>query len=120
MKKYIITVITIMLAIFMISSFVCKTNALGLDAIDDPEAYIKNSEPHGAVVGIGNVIVWIVRTVGEAISVLMLLIIGIKYVMGSVEERAEYKQSMGPYIIGAILIFSGSALVDVIYKAFNA
>ena len=61
---------------------------------------------------------WLVRTIGESVAVVMMLIIGIKYVLGSVEEKAEYKQTMWPYILGAVLIFAGAALTDIIYKAF--
>lgn len=67
---------------------------------------------------IANIIVWLVRTIGESVAVLMVLIIGIKYILGSVEEKAEYKQTMWPYILGAVLIFAGAALTDIIYKAF--
>jgi len=62
--------------------------------------------------------VWLVRTIGESVAVVMMLIIGIKYILGSVEEKAEYKQTMWPYILGAVLIFAGAALTDIIYKAF--
>lgn len=61
---------------------------------------------------------WLVRTIGESVAVVMMLIIGIKYILGSVEEKAEYKQTMWPYILGAVLIFAGAALTDIIYKAF--
>ncbi|MCI8519435.1 MAG: hypothetical protein HFJ51_05120 [Clostridia bacterium] len=67
---------------------------------------------------IANIIVWLVRTIGESVAVVMVLIIGIKYILGSVEEKAEYKQTMWPYILGAVLIFAGAALTDIIYKAF--
>ncbi len=59
-------------------------------------------------------------TIGVVISVVMVMVLGIKYMLGSVEEKAEYKKSMWPYVLGAILIFTGSALTGVIYNAFNA
>ena len=71
------------------------------------------------VAGIGNNILGIIRVVGTVIAVGVLMVIGIKYMMGSAEEKAEYKQSMWPYVLGAILIFAGAALTDIIYKAFN-
>ena len=37
--------------------------------------------------------------------------------LGSAEEKANYKQTMIPYIIGVILVFSSSTLVNAIYKA---
>ncbi len=40
-----------------------------------------------------------VRMIGTFVAVGALMIIGIKYVTGSVEERANYKRTMMPYII---------------------
>ena len=35
--------------------------------------------------------------------------------MGSVEEKATYKQTLLPYLIGAILLFTGSLIPQLIY-----
>lgn len=121
MKKYVIVVISILCISFVLSSFIYKTNAVGLDILNDPDGYIQSDDDddNTGAIKIGNVIVWVVRTVGESIAVVMLLIIGIKYILGSVEEKAEYKKSMWPYILGAALVFAGAALTDIIYKAFH-
>ena len=118
MKKYIVVLISILCLSFIITSYIYKTDAVGLDILQNPNNYIQSSEDNTGVIKIGNIIVWVVRTVGQAIAVVMLLVIGIKYILGSVEEKAEYKQSMWPYILGAVLIFAGTGLVDIIYKAF--
>ena len=44
----------------------------------------------------------------------MVAILGVKYMMGSAEERAEYKKSMLPYLIGAILLFGASAIANMV------
>ncbi len=119
MKKKTIFIISIILISMVISCFALKVNATGLDALTNPDAYIQSSGDSTAAIPIGNTIIWVVRTIGEAIAVIMLLVVGIKYILGSVEEKAEYKQSMWPYILGAILIFTGAALTGVIYNAFN-
>ena len=36
--------------------------------------------------------------------------------LGSVEEKAEYKKTLMPYIIGAFLLFTGTLVPNVIYK----
>lgn len=36
--------------------------------------------------------------------------------VGSIEERAEYKKTLFPYLIGAILLFSGTLLPQIIYN----
>lgn len=120
MKKTVISIIVVFFIIFTLATCLSKTYAIGLDKVQsNPDSYAQTTEDNSGAVAIGNVIVWLVRTVGEAIAVVMLLILGIKYILGSVEEKAEYKQSMWPYVLGAILIFAGAALTDIIYKAFN-
>ena len=68
---------------------------------------------------VGASIVDIITTVGIIVAVVVLLILGIKYMMGSAEEKAEYKKTMMPYVIGASLIFAASALAQVIYGFFS-
>lgn len=64
---------------------------------------------------VGKSIVGILQTVGIVLSVIVLIVLGIKYMMGSAEEKADYKKSMMPYVVGAIIIFAASAFAQVIY-----
>ena len=61
-----------------------------------------------------NTIIGAVVTVGTVASVITLLILGIKYMVGSTEEKAEYKKSMIPYLVGAVLLFTTSSIVSII------
>ena len=65
---------------------------------------------------IGNILVTVIGTVGSVTSVVVLVIIGIKYMMGSVDEKANYKKSLMPYVIGAGLVFAASNIASVIYN----
>ena len=67
----------------------------------------------------GKQIVGILQTVGVSVSVIVLIVIGIKYMMGSAEEKAEYKKTFMPYIIGAALIFAASVFAQVAYDFFT-
>lgn len=58
----------------------------------------------------GQGIFTVVRTIGIVASVVFLIILGIKYMMGSVEEKAEYKKTLLPYALGAIFVF-GAAVI---------
>ena len=49
----------------------------------------------------------------------MLTVIGIKYLMGSAEEKADYKKSLMPYVVGAALVFTASVFAQAIYEFFN-
>lgn len=65
---------------------------------------------------IGQNAIGVIRMVGSAIAVIMIIALGIKYVMGSTEERAEYKKSMIPYLVGALLLFGASTVTSMIYN----
>lgn len=65
---------------------------------------------------VGQKIIGIIQVVGIIISVICLMVLGIKYMMGSAEEKAEYKKTFIPYLVGAILLFAASALANSIYN----
>lgn len=67
------------------------------------------------LVNIGNVIIGIIRTIGTVIAVVVIMILGIKYMFGTVEEKANYKGTMIPYLIGAIMLFTIPNIVGIIY-----
>ena len=67
------------------------------------------------VVNLGKKITGIIQVVGIIASVAILMVLGIKYMMGSAEEKAEYKKTLLPYFIGAAFVFAASALANTIY-----
>lgn len=68
------------------------------------------------VTDLGNDVVRVITTIGIVISVIVLVVLGIKYMMGSAEEKAEYKKTLMPYIIGAGLVFAASTVATVVYN----
>lgn len=65
---------------------------------------------------IGNQIITVVSVAGSIVSVVVLIVLGIKYMMGSAEEKAEYKKTLMPYIIGAALVFAASAIAGIVFN----
>ena len=63
---------------------------------------------------VGSRVLTTISNVGIVLSVVMLAIIGVKYMMGSADERAEYKKTLLPYIIGAFLIFGASTVAKIV------
>lgn len=72
------------------------------------------------VTTIGGKIINIIQVVGIVVAIAVVLIIGIKYMTGSVEQKAEYKKVMIPYIIGAVLLVAGTSIVKVIFNTINS
>ena len=116
MKKEVKVILTVLLAAMLVFAV-----AMPVFADFDPNATIgavkTNASNSEEVANMGGKIVGIIQTVGTVIAVVMLLVIGIKYMIGSAEEKAKYKETLLPYVIGAILIFAASTLVGVIYNA---
>lgn len=63
---------------------------------------------------IGNSIIGTLQIIGTILSVSVLIVLGIKYMMGSVEEKAEYKKAMMPYVVGAIMVFAITNLLGIV------
>ena len=67
------------------------------------------------ITGLGNQLITIISTIGSVAAVIVLIILGLKYMMGSAEEKAEYKKTLMPYVIGAALVFAASTIAGVLY-----
>ena len=68
---------------------------------------------------IGNTIFGIVRTIGIIISVGALSVVGIKYMISSVQEKAEKKKMFIYYTIGAFMVFGITYFAEAVYDIVN-
>jgi len=108
-NKILIVLINLILILFLISNTVFGT------LIDQFDNSIDTSESND-LRDTGGKVLGVIRVVGIIIAVAMLMILGIKYMIGSADEKAEYRKLMIPYLIGAILIFAATSLADMIYS----
>ena len=92
-----------------------KTDNLGLGDLNAYEGE-KNQGTSNKLKGKANVVFGAIRAVGIVASVVILIAIGIKFMLGSAEEKAEYKKTLMPYLIGAIIVFCGTWLPQIIYN----
>ena len=105
--KIISIVLVVIMVLLSISNIVLATDVPGqIQTIGKG-----NSTDTTKISNFGATLVTILQTVGVAAAIIILLILGIKYMMGSAEEKAEYKKTMIPYLIGAALLFGASAIV---------
>ncbi len=64
--------------------------------------------------GITGVILAVVQVVGAAIAVIMLLVLGIKYMHSAPNDRAEIKKHAVVYVVGAVVLFASSGILGII------
>ena len=83
-----------------------KEAIYGKDPPINPQYYNPGSsytvEGSDKLKNMANIIIGAIQIIGTVLSVVVLAILGIKYMLGSVEQRAEYKKSLKPYLIGGI------------------
>ncbi len=119
MKKYgnfIILIITVLLSLFFIIPNYSYADDIGLGDLNSYQGSGTSSYKFQTK---ANKVFTIIKATGTVISVIMLTAIGIKFLLGSAEEKADYKKSLIPYIIGAAMIFLGSWLPQLIYDLTN-
>lgn len=121
MKKTIKIFSIILIAIMLVMSIAPIVNASAAaqniaSQLKDPAENVTGSAEilELAKTGIG-----IINIVAVVVAVIILLVLGIKYMMGSASEKAEYKKSMIPYLVGAFIIFAAPTLVNILVGIFS-
>lgn len=75
-----------------------------------------NTVADNNISAIGQSAIKVLGIIGSIASVVFLVMLGIKYLLGSVEEKATYKKTMLPYFIGAFLVFAASTIASMIFN----
>ena len=109
-------VISIVLIVMMLVAIGTNVFAAVTGAINPSQLTGKAVSGTDKITSIGNQIITILTIVGTVASVIVLIVLGLKYMMGSAEEKAEYKKTMMPYVIGAALVFAASAIAGILYS----
>ena len=113
MKKTISIILTIALCLIMI-----LPNFIYAGGDIDPNAYkdIYKNQGNTKLLTAGGNVLAVARTVGIACGVILLLILGIKYIYMShdANDKASIKEKLIPYVIGAVLLFGGSGLLGLV------
>lgn len=71
--------------------------------------------PEKVIVVVGFIIKFL-RNISIILTVLVITILGIKYMIGSVQEKADYKKAYVNIIIGVVLVTMITSIVDFIFS----
>lgn len=63
----------------------------------------------------GKILGWI-RNIAAVAAVIIIAILGVKFMIGSTEEKAKYKESFMPLIVGIVVVLSASTLAGWIFN----
>ncbi len=114
--KKIQKIVAVMMMVIMLVSMI---NIISLAANITPKDITAGKVESDSIKTAGRNLVGVFQAIGIVLSVVVLTVIGIKYLMGSAEEKADYKKSLIPYVVGAALVFTASVFAQSIYEFFN-
>lgn len=124
MKKVLkITIILVMIfTIFAQVSLAYADNSIGGKSLNPEEwnpSQYRDPSNGGVLESRAKIITTAIRSVGIVLSVIILMIIGIKEMTASVEEKSIIKKAMPGYILGAIMVFAITVIPTVLYEIAN-
>lgn len=104
----ILTTVTLVIMLIM--------TATNVFALTPANVTATNTAADNDIMNFGGKILSAITTTGIVLSVIVLSVIGIKYMLGSAEEKAEYKKTLMPYLVGAGLVFGASTIAQIVYN----
>lgn len=75
---------------------------------------IYNANGTSKVTTAGGKILGVVQVIGISCGVIFLIILGIKYMTSSTNDKATIKERLIPYLIGAIIMFGGTGILTIV------
>lgn len=61
-----------------------------------------------------------IRNIAVVASVIVLMVIGVKFILGSTEEKAEYKKSLVPLVIGIVIVVAATSIAAFLFNTAGA
>lgn len=122
MNKNFKRVLIVLFDIILISTLFLNvvSNAGSVSQFNGSTSLLASTNAKNATVGILGTILTITRTVGAAVAIGILMIIGCKYLMASAGDRADIKKYAMNYVIGAIILFGAAGILGIIQRFVNA
>ena len=117
-----------LLIIFLILILTVPTISIGVSGdLNDYEPKLNEEDvsSYSYHIKLAGLILYVLRTIGIVGAVIGIAILGLKTMAGSLEEKsleekAEYKEKILPFVIGCIIVVSSTIIVRSIYKGLNA
>lgn len=107
--KYIISSLCILICVFMILSNI----SFAINTDNYSGIYTDNGK-QSSLFKVGSYALGVVQMIGMAVAIIMLIVLGIKYIISSPEDKATIKDKAVIYVTGAIIIFAASGLVGLV------
>ena len=107
-----IIIITLLIAICILSS--SNVYALTDAQIEDLKPGPIDDGDWDTFKGKAGTILGVVRNIGAVVSVIGIAVLGLRYMWGSLEQKANYKETMFPFIIGIAMTVGVTTIITIV------
>lgn len=112
MLLIVLTMAMVVTPVFAYSGVLSNINSAG--SVD------KTTDANTKLTTISGSIISFIRNLALVIGVVMISILGIKYMMGSAEEKAAYKKTLIPLAVGIILVVAATSIITLVIEFASA
>lgn len=113
----ILLLIVAILSIFAVPTFAATPGATagtGTAGFDQQFEVKDDANVGNTISKVIGTIIFVCQLVGMGVAIIMLLVIAIKYIAASPNDKAEIKKHLVVYIVGAVLLFAASGILQLI------
>ena len=114
MKKRVRSFSIVILIIITISSLMATISYADIINPNDYNPNNSTEEVPEKFTNMVGIIATTIQTIGVILSVIVIGLLGIKYMTGSVEEKADYKKSMIPFLVGTVMLVAIGTILRLI------
>ena len=113
MSSKLMKIISFAMVLLMVFAVVSPVFAAG-DLLDPSQVVATVTDTSGKVNTMMGKILGIVQVVAIGIAVIMLVVLAVKYIAAAPAEKADIKKGMMIYVVGAVLLFGASGILQLI------
>lgn len=114
MKKKVKIFLSIFIIFALIVSFVNSVHATEVLNAMKGLKDVKADDQIGKLKPIINTVIGFIQIAGTGISVIMVTVLGIKYMLAAPSDKADVKKQIAPLLIGAVLLFASVNIIQII------
>lgn len=111
-KKTIVKIMSVALMVAMVA--MCLSNVTFATDYTPDASKANGTATATTFQNILNTILGLAQIIGIAVAVIMLVVLAIKYISAAPGDKAEIKKHAVVYIVGAVVLFAASGIVQII------
>ena len=119
MKILTVMLLAITLVMFFSSNVLAASTSKASGLISNIEKATNDAERSvdtSKFVSTAGKIIVLLRNFSIIAGVILIIVLGVKYMMGSVEQKSDYQKSFVPLVIGIILVIGATSIASFLFS----